>query len=78
MKTFNDCEQAVKDLMEEPKLYAYKTRLGELRFETLIASVVKDYIAQHGEESLKNYSCFDNTYDELVRIAIRRILQRQY
>ena len=78
MKTFSVCEQAVKYLMEEPKLYAYKARLGELRFETLIASVVKDYIAQHGEESLKNFSCFDNTYDELVRIAIRRIVQRQY
>ena len=78
MKTFSVSEQAVKELMEEPKLYAYKARLGELRFETLIASVIKDYIAQHGEESLKNFSCFDNTYDELVRIAIRRIVQRQY
>jgi hypothetical protein len=78
MKTFNVCEQAVKDLMEEPKLRTHKRLLGELRFETLIASVVKDYIAQHGEESLKNFSCFDNTYDELVKIAIRRIVQRQY
>ena len=78
LKTFSVSEQAVKNLMEEPKLYAYKARLGELRFETLIASVVKDYIAQHGDESLKNFSCFDNTYDELVKIAIRRIVQRQY
>ena len=62
VKTLSVCEKVLKDLMVDSRLNAHRRILGELRFESLIASAVKDYIAQYGEESLKNYDGFDNTY----------------
>ena len=78
VKTLSVCEKVLKDLMVDSRLNTHRRILGELRFESLIASAVKDYIAQHGEESLKNYDGFDNTYDKLFRFVMARIVQRQY
>ena len=78
VKTLSVCEKVLKDLMVDSRLNAHRRILGELRFESLIASAVKDYIAQYGEESLKNYDGFDNTYDKLFKFVMARIVQRQY
>ena len=44
VKTLSVCEKVLKDLMVDSRLNAHRRILGELRFESLIASAVKDYI----------------------------------